>query len=121
MRMELLRNRKAQGLAEYAVILVGVTVVSLGALSVLGHNIGDLLATSAAILPSSQPEWDQQVYVGELIELNVPGAFPNAVGINLAIDEIDGNISAGTNRLAENVTNGQFSTNWANLVYERTP
>lgn len=117
----LLRDRKGQGLAEYAVILVGVTVVSLGALTTLGHNIGDLLASTAAILPGSEPEWDQQVYVGELIELNVPGAFPNTVGINLAVDEIEANISAGTNRMAENITNAQFAPNWENLVFERTP
>ena len=116
----MLKNKKGQGLAEYAVILVGVTVISLGALTTLGHNIGDLLAVTAASLPGSQPEWDQQVYVGELIELDVP-ALPNTNGINLAVDDIDANITAGTNRLSENVSNGQFSTNWANLVYERTP
>ncbi len=115
-----LRNKKGQGLAEYAVILVGVTVVSLGALSTLGHNVGDLLASTAAILPGSQPEWDQQVYVGELIELDVP-ALPNTNGINLAVDDIDANITNGTNRMAENVTNGQFAANWQNLVFERTP
>lgn len=115
-----LRNKKGQGLAEYAVILVGVTVVSLGALSTLGHNVGDLLASTAAILPGSQPEWDQQVYVGELIELDVPG-LPNTNGINLAVDDIDANITNGTNRMAENVTNGQFAANWQNLVFERTP
>jgi len=122
MLRRLLKDKKGQGLAEYAVILMAVLVVSLGAISVLGHNVGDLLATVAAILPGSEPDYDQPVFVGEFIELNVPPVSGQAAGIQIDIAEIADNIN-GTDpwRLDDNITDDFWTTAWSDLVFEKTP
>ena len=122
MLRRLLKDKKGQGLAEYAVILMAVLVVSLGAISVLGHNVGDLLATVAAILPGSEPDYDQPVFVGEFIELNVPPVAGSASGIQLDIAEIADNIN-GTEpwRLDDNITDDFWTTAWSDLVFEKEP
>ena len=122
MLRRLLKEKKGQGLAEYAVILMAVLVVSLGAITVLGHNVGDLLATVAAILPGSEPDYDQPVFVGEFIELNVPPVAGAAAGIQLDIAEIADNIN-GTEpwRLDDNITDDFWTTAWSDLVFEKQP
>ncbi|MDX2175875.1 MAG: hypothetical protein SF028_05335 [Candidatus Sumerlaeia bacterium] len=115
----LLLNKKGQGLAEYGLIVMGVAIVSLGALSVFGHNVGDLFATAAAIIPGSEPIYDQPVYVGELIELSVPDPI-DGTGINLNIGAISTaiNDATPTYRLDVNITNNEWTVAWEALVFE---
>lgn len=118
MLRRLLKSKKGQALAEYAVILVAVMVVSLAAITVLGHNVGDLLATTAAILPGSEPDYDAPVYVGEFIELTVPGAGAGPITLNITEIATAINDATPTYRLDVNITDNQHTTAWLDLVEE---
>lgn len=119
MLRKLLKSTKGQGLAEYAVILVAVTVVCLTAISVLGHNIGDLLGVTAAILPGSEVGYDSPVYVGEFIELAGTAAAPGPIVMDVA--EIADRITTGVERLDANISNARFPGAYADLVTENAP
>ena len=119
MLRKILKSKKGQGLAEYAVILVAVTVVCLTAISVLGHNIGDLLGVTAAILPGSEVGYDQPVYVGELIEL--AGTDIGAAEIVMNVQEIADRITGDIERLDANISNNRFPGAYADLVAENAP
>ena len=64
------RNRKlrrGQALVEYTIILAAVTLVSLGAMSLLGHKTGDMLGTVTAILPGAHTDDNGPIAAGELV------------------------------------------------------
>jgi len=119
MRMRSGKRNRGQALIEYIVILMCVTVVSLGAVSLLGHNIGDLYATAAAILPGSEPSYDQPAYVGEFMELHVAPVMGKAPGIELDMAEIVDDINSGAWRLDDNLTNDMWTGAWSGLVFEK--
>ena len=48
--MAMLKDEKGQGLAEYALILVLIAIVTIGALTLLGGNISIVLSSIAAAL-----------------------------------------------------------------------
>lgn len=48
--VEFLKNEKGQGLAEYALILVLVSIVAIGALTLLGSGITNVFSTVTATL-----------------------------------------------------------------------
>ena len=52
----LLKNRKGQGLIEYAFVVAGVAFVSLLALSVFGHKVSDQYSVLAGMLPGAHAE-----------------------------------------------------------------
>jgi pilus assembly protein Flp/PilA len=64
------RNRKmrrGQAMVEYTIILAAVTLVSLGAMSLLGHKTGDMLGTVTAILPGAHTDDNGPIAAGELV------------------------------------------------------
>lgn len=48
--MTMLKDEKGQGLAEYALILVLIAIVTIGALTLLGSNISIVLSSIASHL-----------------------------------------------------------------------
>ncbi len=71
MRMRTKLQRRRQGgaaLAEYGLIVAGVTMVSLVAVSVFGSKVGGLIGTSATLLPGAYTDQNAPVQVGQLIE-----------------------------------------------------
>ncbi len=66
----MIRNRRQRGavLAEYALVVAGVTMVSLVAVSVLGSKVGGLIGTAATLLPSAYTDQNAPVQVGQLLE-----------------------------------------------------
>lgn len=66
--LRLLRDRKGAALAEYGLLLAGITMVSLVAVSVLGTKVGGLVASVATILPGAFLEQNAPVTVGKLVE-----------------------------------------------------
>lgn len=65
----LLRDRRGAALAEYGLLLAGITMVSLAAVSVLGGKVGGLVGAVASILPGATAQQNAPVTVGELIEM----------------------------------------------------
>ena len=66
--IRLLRDRRGAALAEYGLLLAGITMVSLVAVSVLGGKVGGLVGAVASILPGAWNEQNAPVAVGQLLE-----------------------------------------------------
>jgi len=47
---KLIRNRKGQGLVEYALIIAGVALIGIVGITMFGHKVADMIGTVAAIL-----------------------------------------------------------------------
>ncbi|MDG2048571.1 MAG: hypothetical protein P8M78_00280 [Myxococcota bacterium] len=62
------RRQGGAALAEYGLIVAGVTMVSLVAVSVFGSKVGALIGTSATLLPGASTDQNAPVMVGQLME-----------------------------------------------------
>jgi Flp pilus assembly pilin Flp len=65
---KILRNRKGQGLVEYALIIAGVALIAAVGISIFGHKVSDMIATVAAILPGAHSDDNAPIASGHLIE-----------------------------------------------------
>ena len=72
---KLIRNRKGQGLVEYALIIAGVALIGTVGITMFGHKVADLIGTVAAILPGAHTDDNAPIVAGHLIETdnNGPG------------------------------------------------
>lgn len=87
----LFRNRRGQSLVEYGILVGAIAVVCLAATTMLGHKVGYLIGTSAALLPSADAGDTGPLFVGKLVNTtnngssiglsSVPGTFQNNLGI----------------------------------------
>ena len=50
------RNRKGQGLVEYALIIAGVALIAAVGISIFGHKVSDMIGAVAMILPGAHPD-----------------------------------------------------------------
>jgi len=55
-------------LAEYGLLVAGITMVCLVAVSVLGSKVGGLIGSVASLLPSAYTDQNAPVQVGQIIE-----------------------------------------------------
>ncbi len=65
------RNRRREGgaaLAEYGLLVAGVTMVSLVGVAVLGGKVGGLIGSVATLLPGAYTDQNAPVQVGQLLE-----------------------------------------------------
>ena len=62
------RREAGAALAEYGLLLAGITLASLVAVSVLGGKVGGLVGSVATLLPGATAEDNGIVQVGSLIE-----------------------------------------------------
>lgn len=110
---KLLRNRKGAAMVEYALLVAGIAVVSVAAVSILGHKTSDLLGTAAAIIPGVSDFDNDEITSGRLIE-----TAPNADGA-LSVD-VQGIIdNSETERLGNNL--GYDPGELPSLVIPTTP
>ena len=84
------RERREGGaaLAEYGLIVAGVTMVSLVAVSIFGSKVAGLIGTSATLLPSADTGQNAPVQIGQLIETRTEDA--NNDGINEIVMDVTG-------------------------------
>lgn len=78
MRKVIGRLRKTDAgatLAEYALIIAGVTLIGAASVSVFGHKVTDMFATGAAVLPGAHADDNAPIVSGRAIETS-----PNAQG-----------------------------------------
>lgn len=108
-----LRNKKGAAMVEYALLVTGIAVVAVAAVSILGHKTSDLIGTAAAVIPGVNTDDNQPIASGELIETGLNGQ--SALAIDVA--EIVNN--AGTERLGDNLgyNTGELPT----LVVQTNP
>lgn len=63
----LFRNRKGQGLVEYGILIGGVAIVCIAAVSIFGHKTNDMIATVAAVLPGAHTDDNGAIMSGKLV------------------------------------------------------
>ncbi len=65
------RNRRRESgaaLAEYGLLVAGITMVSLVAVTVLGSKVGGLIGSVATLLPGAYHQQNAPVQVGQMLE-----------------------------------------------------
>jgi pilus assembly protein Flp/PilA len=73
MLRKLFRDREGQGLVEYALLVCGIAVISLAAISLLGHKTSDLMGTAATMVPGAHVGDNGPILSGHLIETDNNG------------------------------------------------
>src|SRR5205809_7905260 len=61
--------KKGAAMAEYAILVAGVALVSLVAVSMLGHKINDMFSAVATILPGAHADDNGGLISGHLVEM----------------------------------------------------
>jgi pilus assembly protein Flp/PilA len=109
--LDLLRDRKGQGMVEYALLIAGVALVSIVGVSLFGERTADMIAAVATVLPGADPGDSGPIAVGHLIETTNSSGGPIQLDMN-AISS-----SAGTPRLGVNLT-GNSGNGFDGLVVD---
>ena len=76
------RNSRREGgaaLAEYGLLVAGITMVSLVAVTVLGSKVGGLIGSVATLLPGAYTDQNAPVQVGQIIETRTVDANGDSV------------------------------------------
>jgi Flp pilus assembly pilin Flp len=113
MLKKFLRNRKGAAMVEYALLVAGIAIVAVVAVSLLGHKTADLLGTAAAVIPGVNTDDNDSITSGQLIETVVNGNGD----ITLDINQIEAN--SGTERLGDNL--GYDAGELPTLVVQTNP
>ena len=78
----LLREKKGQGLAEYGLIVAGVIVMALAAVSIYGHKTSDMWALGASLLPGAHADDLGAITSGKLIATTGSGTTADPIEVN---------------------------------------
>ena len=101
----LVSERKGAALVEYALIVAGVALIGAAAVSVFGHKVTDMMATSAAVMPGAHVDDNAPIVAGRTIETSpaAPGfdGGNSATGIGLDVNAITQ--ANGQTRLGDSV------------------
>jgi Flp pilus assembly pilin Flp len=92
-----LRSKKGAAMVEYALLVAGIAIVAVAAVSVLGHKTSDLIGTSAAIIPGVSSDDNNPMSSGRIIETDT-----NASG-NITLDVQQIVTNSNTERLGDNM------------------
>ena len=76
---KLLKNNKGSALVEYGFLIAGVALVSAAAVSVFGCKTGDIISTTAAILPGAHDDDNGPIVSTKLIEVTRDPNNGNAI------------------------------------------
>jgi len=106
------QKRKGQALLEYALLIAGVALISLAAVSILGHKTSDMIGAVAATIPGAHADDNGSLTSGKLIETANTGG-------NIAIDPAAILAASNTPRLGINVLGATAGTDgFGGLVTE---
>jgi len=95
------RDKKGQGLVEYALLIAGVALISAAAVSLFGHKTSDMIGAVAAILPGAHSDDNNAITSGHLIE-----TAPVGTSGAIALDASTIATRKGSSRLGNNVLGG---------------
>ncbi len=98
MLKKLFRDRKGQGLVEYALLIAGVALISAAAISTFGHKTSDLISAMAVILPGAHTGDNAPIQSGHLIETD-----QNGTGGSIELSTTQILAQNGTDRLGANL------------------
>ena len=106
------RDRRGAALVEYSLLVAGISLISLAAVSILGHKTSDLIGTTAMVIPGAHTDDNNPIQSGHLVETAVGAG--GAISINVqgiighnGTSRLDGNVFGdGTNSVL--VTETQF-------------
>ena len=62
-----IRNRRGQGMVEYALLVAGVAIVCVVGVSMMGHKTADLIGTVASILPGSHSDDNGPIIAAQVV------------------------------------------------------
>jgi pilus assembly protein Flp/PilA len=96
--LNFLRSKKGAAMVEYALLVAGIAIVAVAAVSILGHKTSDLIATSATIIPGVDELDNQPIASGRLIETDQLGP-----GGEITVDIPDIVANSGTQRMGANI------------------
>ncbi len=96
------RDKKGQGLVEYALLIGGVALISAAAVSLFGHKTSDIIGAVAVILPGAHTDDNNVIQSGHLIE-----TAPVGTSGAIALDAATIASSKNTDRLGGNVLGAQ--------------
>ena len=112
---KLIRNRKGQGLVEYALIIAGVALIGIVGISMFGHKVADLIGTVAAILPGAHTDDQGPIVAGHLIETTqVQTETGTAIGINTSA-------TGGALDQANTINNNTLGVPGNSVIVQETP
>ena len=98
-----LKNKRGAALVEYGLLIAGVALISLGAVSQFGKKTSDLIGTVATILPGAAYLDNAPIVSGRLIEVTNTGTGD---AIELNITKILANSTKTNSRLGDNMLSG---------------
>jgi Flp pilus assembly pilin Flp len=84
------RQKRGAALVEYGLIVAGVALVCVVAVSIFGHKTGQLFAAAGSVLPGAQAEDNGAIVVGKIVDTTSGEDGP------ITID------TTGTNSLGDN-------------------
>lgn len=109
-------RRKGQALLEYALLIAGVALICLAAVSILGHKTADMIGAVAATIPGAHADDNGPITSGKLVETTGADDGP------IALDPAAIAAATDTPRLSVNVLGATNATNGFNgLVVEANP
>jgi Flp pilus assembly pilin Flp len=95
----LFRNKKGAAMVEYALLISGVALMALAAVSIFGHKTNDLVASVASVLPGAHPGDNAPITSGKIVETTE--ASSASTPIELDVPQILSN--SATPRLGNNM------------------
>lgn len=69
MLKRMLKNKKGQGLVEYALLIAGVALVGTIGVTMVGLKTNEMISAVAATLPGPNPESNRNIRTGALLEV----------------------------------------------------
>jgi Flp pilus assembly pilin Flp len=100
---KLLKNNKGSALVEYSLLVAGVALVCVAAVSVFGHKTNDLISATAAILPGAHDDDNGPIVSAKLIETTRDPANQDAIIVDAAAAAV------ATPRLGNNLLGASFN------------
>jgi Flp pilus assembly pilin Flp len=90
-------DRRGQGLVEYGILVGGVALVCLAAVSLLGHQVNDMLSVVAGVLPGAHADDNAPIVSGKIVATtaNADGnlvldvSSPGTMSGNLGVTGVD--------------------------------
>ena len=91
---KLTRNRKGQGLVEYALIIAGVALIGIVGIMMFGHKVADLIGTVAYILPGAHSDDNSPITAGHLVDVTNTSGSEQIDLATIATEQSEGRINA---------------------------
>ena len=111
------RDKKGQGLVEYALLIAGVSLICAAAVSLFGHKTSDMIGAVAAILPGAHTDDNDPIQSGHLIE-TAPAASSGPIALDV---NTIATTAKGTDRLGANVLGSRAGGSTASMGWSSNP